>query len=323
VRIHHRTVQEFLAAEHIVDMATRGLPRAELEALLFRPSSGRTVVPPHLTAVTAWVAAKDPDIRRRMMRVAPEHLIDLGDPSALAPDDRRTTLKAYAERFGDRAQVYHYFDPFGLQRFACRELVETVKQLMSSAAEPDHLKRTLLRIVDKGSIDELADAALGLALAPATSPTLRAMAIQTAADAGHAAHRKQLAHLATEPSARDCEVLAPLLDSTFPSDLTSAQLLALLMAVERPKQMIFTGLGVLLPQLPARCTPVQRRELLDALTVEMKEVPEDATPHLRLKHDRRWLCEFFVELLAPNAPAAFCVPRTGFRRLGQHGLCVR
>ncbi len=310
VRIHHRSVQEFLAAEELGRMLAHGFPRADLDALLFRQSSGRTVIPPHLTSVVAWLAVTDSDVRRKAINIVPEHLIDEGDPSALPPSDRRTTLKAYAARFADRKQVFHHFDPFGLQRFACTELAESIRQALSSDTEPEHLKRTLLQIVDEGRLAELADAAVALALAPGTTSYLRTAAIRAATEAGGPNHRSQLASLAGQPGSRDHGVVAALLDALFPADLPISSVVSLLAATAQPESMTITSLHGLLPELSKRCTAAQRHDFLDLLTAEMSD-PPIGSASVRVKHERLWFGECLAELIAqvaddgPPFPASF------------------
>jgi hypothetical protein len=311
VRLHHRSVQEFLAAEQLSDLLNKGLPKQELEALLFRQSSGRIVIPRHLTAIVAWLAATDRDIRKKAIEVAPEHIIDEGDPSALPPDIRRMTLKAYASRFADREQVFHYFDAFGLQRFACVELAETIRALLNDPSEPEHLQRTLLRTIEKGKIAPLADAALAAALAPSTPPHVRTQAIRAVVAAGGPSYRNSLATLATQPPATDPEILAALLDALFPVEVTATAVVGLLAAVRPAPRMTITNLDALLPHLPARCSPAECEQFLAKLTMEMRAPSATPASHsVEVRSERIWLSECLAELMArtvesgPPFPAA-------------------
>jgi len=301
VRIHHRSVQEFLAAERLAQMIGDGLPRTDLETLLFRKTSGRTVVPRHIAPVVAWLAATDREVREMAIGTMPEHLVDEGDPAALPAADRRATLSAYAARFGDREHVYHHFDSFGLKRFACTELVDTIRELLGSEDQPDHVKQTLLRIVKTGRIVELADSALEFAMAPDTSPRLRDVAIEAAAMPGPSAgrRRKQLATLVAHPAARSPDILATLVDELFPGNLDVRSLVAALVAVGPMRKDLVTGLNVLVPRLPARCGAAERSQFLELLTQEMVGSPApDDQDQPTIKPERLWLADCLASLVA-------------------------
>jgi hypothetical protein len=70
-------------------------------------------------------------------------------------------------------------DSHGLRRFACDELSETIRELLADYTNPDHLRITLLRLVEKGKLAAVADIALGIALGDATTTHIRITAIRS------------------------------------------------------------------------------------------------------------------------------------------------
>jgi hypothetical protein len=307
VRFHHRSVQEYLAAEQLATLQKAGLTKLTLEGLLFRQSSGRTVIPRYLAPTVAWLAGTDRDVLRQAIAFAPEHLIDEGDPSALSPDVRRTTLTAYARRFRDRDQVFHYFDTFGLQRFACIELADTIRQLLAEPNEPEHLKRTLLRTIEKGKLAPLADAALSSALEPGASLYVRTAAIRATRAVGDEALQAQLAPLASAACATDPEVLAALLDILFPAKLSPAVVVGLLATVAR-ERMTITNLDVLAPGLPSRCNPEARAHFLTELTSVMRAATRTTGKPVQINPAHLWLGECLAELVTATVEAGSPYP---------------
>ncbi|WP_437909438.1 hypothetical protein WME95_17060 [Sorangium sp. So ce327] len=296
VRVHHRTVHEYLAAARLAQMLKDGFPRSDLNALFFRESSGRTVVPRNLTAILAWLALFDPEIRRLATRIAPEYLVDEGDPSGIPADERRNILRAYADRFRDRERVFHHFDSIGLRRFACVELTTTIRELLTASGEPEHLRELLLRLIAKGRLAILTDVALTIALSPATSVIVRLAAIRAVRDSGGDADRAQLANLLTASAAQDPEVAAALLEALFPTLLAVPDAVALLQRVTRLPRSTITSIDVLVPKLPERCSPDQRRELLAGLILLLR-APASSPGRPVLEPQGAWLAECVAELL--------------------------
>jgi hypothetical protein len=295
VRIHHRSVTEFLASEQIQQMRAGSLSQSDVEALLFRSVAGRTVVPAHLTALAAWLAHGDDAIRRRIIACAPEILIHEADPSGLSAADRQTTLRAYAKHFADRRQVFHHLDPFGLQRFATPELSGTIHGLLSNAGESNHLRTTLLRMIEEGRIHSLVEDALICALALNTDNSVRRSAIRAIAAAGLPADRDRLVPLMRSSAAKDPEVLAALLKVLFPRYISGTEVAEALRATVRPPNTV-TSLDVYAGDLAKTCDRLQLSDLLAALVAALLP-PSGASEH-SLNPNDVWLSEYVAEAAA-------------------------
>jgi len=306
VRFHHRSVREFLAAEHLRAMRDAGLARSELERLLFPLAGRRTVVPRHLAPVVAWLALDDESAYHLGRIHAPEHLVDEGDPSGFPPEKRQELLLAYAERFRDRGRIFHHFDRHGLRRFACLGLAGTVRGLLLAADTHDHLRAVLLRLVEVGPIPANADAALDLALAPTTPQGIRIQAIKATAKAGTHGQRQQLLTLVGQPSARDRDVACVLLRFLFPEEMTASTATALLHETDPPAYQVHSTLeGFLSSELPKRLSPEQWHDLhtalLDALCPTFAASGKVDPQHV-------WLLEHLASACASSLGNGLCAP---------------
>ncbi|HKO46534.1 MAG TPA: hypothetical protein VJV79_02355 [Polyangiaceae bacterium] len=297
-RIHHRSVQEFLAAEALCLMLDDGLPREDLETLLFRVSMGRTCVPANFAAVVAWLSLKDHEIRAKALRVIPEHLIDQGDPSGLSADDRKEALLAYVELYGDRDRVFHYFDTAGLKRFTSAELAATVRELLTDSTTRPHVKQLLLQLVRHGKLALLADVALDIALSPGAETKLRVAAIMATAEAGSAAQAARLIGLHGTAAVRDSEVLARCIEVLFPNHMSVEELAKWLLDAPRLGKRSATELQLVVSdELPKRLSAEARRFLLRFLGEEMVGTAPGADDEPVVKGERLWLGDLLGEVL--------------------------
>lgn len=153
VRIHHSSVREFLSAQWLRNLSEIGLPKSILQELIFRKSSGKNVIPPHLESTVAWLCLWDEDIRAEVIRSSPELLIAGGDPSGLSTEDRCKLLRSYASKYHERERMFHSFDHASLGRFSCIALADTINELLSKETEAEELLSTLLNIVTEGRLN--------------------------------------------------------------------------------------------------------------------------------------------------------------------------
>ncbi len=83
VRFHHRTVQEYLVAKWLKRLINEGKSRRSIEGLLFAERYGQAVAIPSMRPIVAWLALWDEHVRNRLRTIAPEVLIENGDPSVV------------------------------------------------------------------------------------------------------------------------------------------------------------------------------------------------------------------------------------------------
>ena len=216
VRFHHRTVREYLAARCLYRLRHhQGLLEFQLDRLIFATVEGRNLARPGFEAVVAWLALDDPDVRQRAIEVAPEHLVDLGDPSEFKADARRSVLRSYARRFAGRKRTLHHFDRAGLERFAGEEMAPIIRELLAPHTSDD-LRDALLQMIGRKKLASLADAALQAATEEVIPPFLRAQAIRAVSAAGTPEQKSTLARAMIPWCARERDTANELLENLFP-----------------------------------------------------------------------------------------------------------
>jgi hypothetical protein len=105
VRFHHRSVREYLTARWLQHLLNEGKSRKAIEALLFATRYGRDVVIPSMRPIAAWLAVRDDHVRNRLRTIAPEVLIEHGDPSAVPVEFRKSLLIGFGVL--RRTSTYH------------------------------------------------------------------------------------------------------------------------------------------------------------------------------------------------------------------------
>ena len=96
VRFHHRSVREYLTAKLLLHLLESGKSRRAVEGLLFARRYGLDVVVPSMKPMAAWLALWDDRVRDRILTIAPEILIEHGDPSYLPIEVRSRLLQQFA-----------------------------------------------------------------------------------------------------------------------------------------------------------------------------------------------------------------------------------
>lgn len=292
VRIHHRTVQEYLTAKWLLALLEGGYPRAKLEALIFRKSANGTRVTPELASAAAWLALWDDRVRDRLVGVAPHTLIAEGDPSGLPVRVRSRLLRAHAGQFQGRARLFQSFDRVGLGRFAAEELAETLNELLASRAEPEELRQTLLRIVAEGPVRGSAEAAFAVATDASASVELRATAVRAVGATGSAAQKEGVVANVLSSDEVDEDLAGAVVSTFYPEWLDVAGLLTLLRIIRRQEDASFTSLDYTLGhQVPSGTKETDRAVLAQGLLNLVGGTDPDADPP-----DRPWLLESLARL---------------------------
>jgi hypothetical protein len=93
VRFHHRSTREYLTAEWFSERLKTGAPRRNVESLFFQDSYGEQIVTPVLRPVLPWLALMDAKICHITLEVAPEILLEGGDPCGHSQEVRCKLLE--------------------------------------------------------------------------------------------------------------------------------------------------------------------------------------------------------------------------------------
>lgn len=100
VRFHHRRTMDRLAAEAFNDLLEGGMALGDLAETLTPTAFGMPSVPPPHQEAMGWLATLNPAFRTHVLTIAPQMLLDLGDPGSLPTLTRRATLRGYVDRYG-------------------------------------------------------------------------------------------------------------------------------------------------------------------------------------------------------------------------------
>ena len=148
VRFHHRSVQEYLAAQRLKALREKGMSTKALFRLLFGERYGVEVVFPSMRAIAAWLALWDDAVRREL--ISGTGSASAGDPersvsmraelvrafvgagqAAGAPDIRSTDARlAHPELAWSSGS----FGAKGQQRDVREPLIEMIRQAPSTVA---------------------------------------------------------------------------------------------------------------------------------------------------------------------------------------------
>ncbi len=165
VRFHHRSVIEYLAAEHIHALREQGMPIKSIKRILFTTTSqGHVVVKPSLRPVAAWMASRDDAIFDEVLRREPDVLLDYGDPESLSLGQRQRALRSYVERHGTGGWRGLSIPSIQLHRFAAADLGPEVKRLWEDGIENQEVREILLNLIGLGKMTECADIAYDTAV---------------------------------------------------------------------------------------------------------------------------------------------------------------
>lgn len=164
VRFHHRSVIEYLAAEHLLGLLARGMPIRSVKRVLFTSTAqGDEVVKPSLRPVAAWMALHDEAIFDEVLRREPDVLLNFGDPESLSSARRQRALRAYVERHGKGGWRGLRVPSIQLHRFAASDLECEVKRLWEDGIENSEVREILLNLIGLGKMAGCADIAYGIA----------------------------------------------------------------------------------------------------------------------------------------------------------------
>lgn len=220
VRIHHRSVQEYLAARWLLGMSESGLSRRDLDRLIVRKEGEREVVPAHLMPVAAWLAAWHAPTRDRLIGLSPDALLQHGDPGSLAIDVQERALGAYLQLYSGRERLLGRFDRVPLRRLA-PALGDAVAEHLRGGGLPSEAQKLLLTLATEGRLAQCVERAAELALNEAAKSSVRCEAFRAVAVTGDEARRRSLASAALSlPGPWDRDVAGAFASGFFPTTIS-------------------------------------------------------------------------------------------------------
>ena len=298
VRFHHRTVKEYLVAMWLKRLINEGKSRRSIEGLLFVKRYGRDIVIPSMRPIAAWVALWDEPVCRRLRTIAPEVLIENGDPSALPIEFRKLLLIGFAELYAERQYTGTSFDITMVRRLADPQLASTVNDLLKKYATHDDVCTLLLKLIWQGQISESVDAALSCAMNDQASSYIRTCAIRGVAAAGTIEQQGKLLNtLLADISKLSSSTIGEVCDVFFPDTLSVSQLLKILKTANPPERYSSSQLQQSIEDIASTVLPkVEAEKLLQGLHKLLKSQPFIERHHCELSARYAWLLPSAIRL---------------------------
>ena len=237
VRFHHRSVREYLTAYWLRHLLDSGKSRRAVENLLFANRYGHDVVIPSMRPIAAWLAIWDERVRNRLRTLAPEVLIEYGDPSVLPVEFRKELLIAFAKLHANHQYTGTSFDITMVRRLSDHQLAPTINNLLAQYAEHTDVSTLLLKLIWQGRISDSVQQALPFAEKIDLSVYVRICAMRAVAAVGTAQqHQHVVTTLMADVKREDPEVLGEMCGLFFPITLSVQQLIKILESVQQPEQ---------------------------------------------------------------------------------------
>jgi hypothetical protein len=146
-RFHHRSTQEFLAAQRLKKLRASGLSTSDLFNLFFADIGDEKVIVPSMEPVVAWMALWYQDILSKVKNRNPLLLFRQGLPALLSLEVRSELIAIFVRRFAGsewrRIGVGHQ----ELKRVTTSELAPVVRKLWEQAYTGYETRELLLELI--------------------------------------------------------------------------------------------------------------------------------------------------------------------------------
>lgn len=298
VRFHHRSVREFLTARWLLHLLESGKSRRAVEGLLFAHRYGLDAVIPSMKPIVAWLALWDERVRNRLLTIAPEILIEHGDPSHLPVDIREQLLQQFASLNEGQGDTGAYFDITSVRRLADPRLATIVLDMLGHYRENEAVRQLLLNIVWQGPIPECAEAARSFALAATMDSHTRICGIWAVGAAGNTEQKRRLAEaILINISGWEKQEIGAAIGELFPDTLTLDELLTMLEAVEPPHRYSVNALDRAIQEIvTVNCPLPQQEPLLAGLVDLLEREPHIMPRYCEVSQRYAWILGYAAQL---------------------------
>tara|TARA_E500000318_G_scaffold112037_1_gene133549 strand:- start:240 stop:4535 length:4296 start_codon:yes stop_codon:yes gene_type:complete len=273
VRFHHRSIQEYLAAERLADLRQKGLPVRTLMRALFSDRYGEHVVIPSMRPIAGWLSLRDADVRREALVREPEVLVVEGDPQSLDHHARCELLRHYIERYGAGGWRRLEMPISQIRRLAQPDLADDVAATWAAPHENEEVREFLLKLIWLGPLLKCAEIAFEAARSRDFSPYARIIGIRALATCDRSDLARSVASdMLNDPDGWPAQIIHSSIDDLFPAVMTLDELENLLRRIPEPRNTVggfewglFNLVDGLDPHDPAT---IELRERLAALIRE-------------------------------------------------------
>jgi len=293
VRFHHRSVQEFLAAQRLTELRQSGFSVRSVFRLFFAERYGASVVLPSMRPIAAWMSLWDADVRRELMEREPEALLTLGDPESLAIADRAHLLKTFATMYGSGGRRGLNIPISEVRRLSHPNLASTVRCVWGRGSDEDpanyDLRELLIETIWKGPIAACADLAERAARNTAWEPYHRIAAVRALVACERADVLRSIANsMLKDRKSWPGRVVYGVASQLFPNILSVRELITLIRRTPEPTKSI-GGFSEALREIvesiePFSSTAVELRTAVAALILNGHKGQKQEAHHLRSKY---------------------------------------
>lgn len=239
VRFHHRSIQEYLAAERLAELKRKGLPVRTLMRALFSDRYGEHVVIPSMRSIAGWLSLLDADVRREALVREPEVLVVEGDPQSLDHHARRELLRHYVERYSAGGWRRLEMPISQIRRLAQPDLADDVAATWVSPHENVEVREFLLKLIWLGPLPRCAEIAFEAAISRGLSPYARKIGIRALATCDRVDLARAVASdMLDDPDGWPAEVIHSSIDDLFPAVMTLDELEKLLRRTPEPRNTV-------------------------------------------------------------------------------------
>jgi len=259
IRFHHRRVSEYLAAHWIRRRMSEGCPIRVLEQLLFdnarpTPVPRRTLIP-----VTAWLCSGNErwnaEVRKWVLKGAPEIHLEYGDAEALPLEFKRAILTRWIERNRGREQVWSRYSPDAMRRLADLRLAPDVASFLGNGATPGAIRELLVQFVRYGSMTPCLPDLLAILGNPAECEDLKTYILAALRDMGTPESHRQVWDILRATPAITNQMRSLACETLYPNTIGAADMAVLLekpsLREEHPGSLKYAIQRLLEERLPA------------------------------------------------------------------------
>jgi hypothetical protein len=236
IRFHHRSVQEYLAANYLIKMLADGLPREELYRLLFAEKYGEKVLIPSMRPIAAWIALKDKGVMSEILSREPENLVVYGDPSLLDLETKSQIFQNYLKEYGQGGWRGLDMPLTQIRRLATPDLEDTIRKCWRTKYENEEISEFILKSIWLGDIDRCSDLAFQALIDVRQSDYARIVAARALSSfKRNDLLKKAVKNLFSARKKWPNKVIHSIVGDLFPSAMSGKQLIELIESVPEPR----------------------------------------------------------------------------------------
>lgn len=277
-RFHHRTTEEYLAANRLLALRQSGLSKSELYSLLFADVGNEQVVIPSMEPVAAWLAVLDADVFAEIKKRKPQLLLLQHFPTMLDTPRRAALITSFVDKYSgsqwrNLGLGWQYYE-----RLATPELGPTLKELWPKAYTGHESRDLLLRLAASVKMPECADFAYQAAFDDTLPESQRIYAIWAVFKCGSAGLKEKLARDILAGNWPQSIVIR-VLTSLYPESLTVDEFMSLVCSLDEHLIEPFGVHSAVLAVIQSEAVPYQEtvsiRDRLASLIWEARSEPSN------------------------------------------------